>query len=86
MYIRYCDSCRKELKDSDHFWECKDWSRPPFIAKLHIALKETAETEYWLRLLYKSDNLDVKMFESLLNDCLELKKILISSIKTAKRK
>jgi len=39
MYIRYCDSCRKELKDSDHFWECKDYSRPPYISKLHICAK-----------------------------------------------
>ena len=59
-------------------------SRADFISKLHISLKETAETEYWLRLLYKSDYIDTKMFDSLLSDCLELKKILISSINTAK--
>ncbi len=59
-------------------------SRADFISKLHISLKETAETEYWLRLLYKSDYIDIKMFDSLLSDCLELKKILISSINTAK--
>ena len=33
-------------------------SRADFIAKLHIALKETAETEYWLHLLEKSDYLE----------------------------
>lgn len=60
-------------------------SKADFIAKLHISLKETAETEYWLRLLFKSDYIDGRMFESLLNDCLELKKLLISSINTAKR-
>lgn len=59
-------------------------SKADFIAKLHIALKETAETEYWLRLLVKSEYLDDKMAGSLLNDCLELKKILISSLNTAK--
>ena len=59
-------------------------SKADFIAKLHIALKETAETEYWLHLLSKSDYIDSKMFDSLLADCLELKKILISSINTAK--
>ena len=61
-------------------------SKADFIAKLHIALKETAETEYWLRLLFKSEYLDEKLYESLLGDCLELKKILISSINTAKAK
>lgn len=55
-----------------------------FISKLHIALKETAETEYWIKLLYMSEYIDVKMFESLLEDCLEIKRILISSINTAK--
>ncbi len=59
-------------------------SKADFVSKLHISLKETAETEYWLRLLFKSDYIDDKMFDSLLNDCLEVKKILISSINTAK--
>ena len=59
-------------------------SKADFIAKLHIALKETAETEYWLHLLRKSDYLDDAMFDSLLLDCLEIKRILIASINTAK--
>ncbi|MCR5149645.1 MAG: four helix bundle protein [Clostridiales bacterium] len=59
-------------------------SKADFIAKLHIALKETAETEYWLHILEKSDCLDSNMAKSLLTDCLEIKRILISSINTAK--
>lgn len=59
-------------------------SKADFVAKLHIALKETAETEYWLRLLLKSEYIDDKMAESLLDDCLEIKRILIASINTAK--
>ena len=59
-------------------------SKADFIAKLHIALKETAETEYWLHILEKSDYLDSKMASSLLDDCLEIKRILIASINTAK--
>ena len=55
-----------------------------FISKLHIALKETAETEYWIKLLFMSEYIDEKMSESLLEDCLEIKRILISSINTAK--
>jgi four helix bundle protein len=61
-------------------------SRTDFIAKLHIALKEAAETEYWLRILHKSDYLDDKMADSMLSDCLEIKRILIASINTAKEK
>ena len=59
-------------------------SKADFIVKLHIALKETAETEYWLRVLHKSDYLDEKMADSLLCDCIEIKRILIASINTAK--
>ena len=61
-------------------------SKADFIAKLHIALKETAETEYWLHLLVKSDYLDENKAAGILTDCLEIKRILISSINTAKQK
>lgn len=59
-------------------------SRADFISKMHIALKETAETEYWIKLLNMSEYIDDKTSTSLLNDCLEIKKMLISSINTAK--
>ena len=59
-------------------------SRADFIAKMHIALKETAETEYWIRLLYMSEYIDEKMKTSLLEECLEIKRLLIASINTAK--
>lgn len=59
-------------------------SKADFIAKMQIALKETAETEYWIRLLILSDYISQDMGNSLLNDCLEIKRILISSLNTAK--
>ena len=59
-------------------------SRADFIAKLHIALKETAETEYWLHVLEKSEYLEKAMADSLLSDCQEIKRILIASVNTAK--
>ena len=60
-------------------------SKADFISKLHIALKETAETEYWLKLLIRSELITNTEGDSLLNDCLEIKKLLISSINTAKQ-
>ena len=60
-------------------------SKADFISKLHISLKETAETEYWLRLLIKSELLTNEEGKSLLKDCLEIKRVLISSINTAKK-
>ena len=61
-------------------------SNADFISKLQISLKETAETEYWLRLLILSEYIEKKHGESMLDDCLELKRILIASLKTAKTK
>ncbi|MBR4050348.1 MAG: four helix bundle protein [Clostridia bacterium] len=59
-------------------------SKADFVAKLQISLKETVETEYWLRLLILSEYITEKEGNSLLNDCLEIKRILISSLNTAK--
>ena len=59
-------------------------SKADFLSKLHISLKETAETEYWLKLLTMSEYITEEMSKSLLNDCLEIKRMLIASINTAK--
>lgn len=59
-------------------------SKADFIAKLQISLKETAETEYWLRLLILSEYVTEKEGQSLLDDCLEIKKILVATLNTAK--
>ena len=59
-------------------------SKADFIAKLHISLKETAETEYWIRLLMLSEYITEKEGLSLLEDCLEIKRILVSTLNTAK--
>ena len=56
--------------------------RSDFIAKLQIALKECSESEYWLELLIESGYYsDSKILEH----CIEIKKLLISSLNTAKR-
>jgi len=59
-------------------------SKADFIHKLAIANKEAFETHYWLRLLRDSDLLEAKIANSLLTDCDELQKFLVSSIKSAK--
>ncbi|MDR0295042.1 MAG: four helix bundle protein [Prevotellaceae bacterium] len=57
-----------------------------FINKMSVALKETNETEYWLTLLKDSGYITDNMFNSIVEDCREILKLLISSIKTAKSK
>ena len=59
-------------------------SKVDFAAKLQIALKEAAETEYWLLLLTQTNYLEESMGKSLNEDCLELKRLLISSVRTAR--
>ncbi len=60
-------------------------SRADFVNKLNVALKEANETLYWLTLLYESEYLNDKMYESILPDIEELIKLLVSSIKTLKK-
>ena len=57
-------------------------SKADFIAKLQIALKECAESEYWLELLLESGHCSDR---EVLERCVEVKKLLVSSINTAKR-
>ena len=59
-------------------------SRADFISKLSIALKEAAETNYWLRLLQATDYLSESEFSSILKDCREVEKMLTSIIKTSR--
>ena len=59
-------------------------SKADFLHKLTIALKEANETEYWLELLYKSDYITQKMYNSIHPQIDELLKLLISSTKKLK--
>jgi len=59
-------------------------SKADFIHKLIISLKEANETEYWLMLFHDSGFLDEKSFKSIVSDCQELIKMLISIIKSSK--
>ena len=61
-------------------------SSSDFINKLHIALKECNETIYWLNLLHYTDFISDIEFESIAKDSKELLALLISSIKTAKKR
>ena len=60
-------------------------SKPDFVSKMNIALKETSETKYWIKLLRATEFLSEKESNSLLADCVELEKILVSIIKTSKQ-
>ena len=57
-----------------------------FISKFEIALKECNESEYWLELLFETNSLaeaDFKVFNS---QCIELRRMLVSTVTTLKSK
>ena len=58
-------------------------SKADFISKLHISLKETGESIYWLTLL-KRTNLIEYNFDEILSLAEEIKRMLIASLNTAK--
>lgn len=57
-------------------------SKKDFLAKMYIAFKECVETKYWLELLSETDFLSKNEFESINNDCEELRKLLSSITKS----
>ena len=59
-------------------------SAADFLAKMHIALKEIYETEYWIELIYRTDYISDNEYQSIFNDCNELTKLLTSITKTTK--
>lgn len=61
-------------------------SHKDFVHKMSIALKEANETRNWINVIYKTGYFDQRAFESLYKDVNEIIVILISIIRTAKRK
>ena len=57
-----------------------------FISKLEIALKECNESEYWLELLFETNSLTEAEFKDFHNKCIELRRMLVSSVTTLKSK
>ena len=59
-------------------------SRADFINKMNIALKEASETEYWITLLYKTEVIDQKAYESLSSDVRKIIGTLVKIVKSSK--
>lgn len=59
-------------------------SKADFINKLHIALKECIETEYWIEMLVGSNCITEETATELIQDCGVIRRMLVKSIKTAK--
>lgn len=61
-------------------------SSADFVSKMQIALKECYESEYWLELLYRTKYIDEEQYKTVVNNCGQVRRMLISSINTVKEK
>jgi four helix bundle protein len=59
-------------------------SKADFISKLQIAMKEAAESEYWLKLLFRAEYVKEEEVALLVEMCREIERMLIASLNTAK--
>lgn len=59
-------------------------SRADFINKFQIALKECYETDYWLSIFKETKIISSEEYGDLFAKCSKIRKLLISSITTAK--
>jgi len=60
-------------------------SKADFTAKMSISLKEASESEFWIEILRDTSYITPDQAESLLEDCRELIKLLMTIIKTSKQ-
>ncbi|AJR04364.1 four helix bundle protein [Siansivirga zeaxanthinifaciens] len=67
------------IKEAEHAQ-----SKADFINKMSIALKEANETDYWIELLYQSNDLSKEAYHSIHPEIQELIKLLVSIVKSSK--
>jgi four helix bundle protein len=79
--IRSGTSIGAVVREAEHAESIRD-----FVHKLSIGLKEANESKYWLDLLFATEFINKKMYDSLNKDCEELLKLLTASVKTSKLK
>ena len=61
-------------------------SKPDFLSKMNISLKEARESLYWIDLLADSNYIDLNQKEKVYKECEELIRMLVSIVKTTKEK
>ena len=64
----------------------RGYSKAEFTQKMGISLKEASESEFWIELLRDTEYITEQQADSMLTDCRELIKLLISIIKTSQGK
>ena len=77
--LRSGTSIGANIREAEHAESTED-----FIHKMKIALKEANESEFWLELFYRTNYITKEQYESLITDCNEINKLLISIVKKTK--
>jgi len=77
LFLRSSTSIGANVKEA-----VRAQSNADFGTKMNIALKEANESEYWLELFEESEIITQSQAESMLNDCREIIRILMSIVKT----
>ena len=88
MKIRKHDygDCNMIGRNVERLRKEKGIKQKDFISKMQIALKECYESEYWLELLNRTGYIDDEQYKSIINNCGQIRRMLISSINTVKEK
>ena len=60
-------------------------SKPDFVNKFQIALKECYETDYWLDIFHDTGIVNEEEYTEMISQCSKIRKLLIASINTAKK-
>ncbi len=69
-----------------HYGEARSAESPAdFVHKLKIGVKELNESEVWLRIIVASDMMKAEKLADMLDECIQLQRILNASIKTARQ-
>ena len=79
--LRSGTSIGANLSEAEYAISDKD-----FLSKVYIALKESAETVFWLELLFQTEYLTETEFNSINEEALELLKMLKATTKTLTNK
>lgn len=79
--LRSGTSICAQIKEAQHAQSSAD-----FLHKMNVALKEANETEYWISLLKDTGFINQNEYTTIIHDCAEVLKLLVSIVKTTKSK
>ena len=81
QFLRCGTSVGANIHEAQHAHGLKDFS-----SKLEIALKESNECKYWIKLLFSTDSIRKPTYDALMDECSSVQRMLVASLNTIKNK